>query len=1110
MWRIFNKMNGFGERLKNLRKAAGITQQALADKLGVHLQTVSKWERGVCEPDFSVLGDMAAALGVTFERLLGTEEGECTYGGYFSPEDEGRAIASARRANGESQEDVAAAAGVSSDIVSKWERGIICPDIEQLCALAAHFKVPASRLYFGVAQDAVCETPVQAVRRRRVSLAAVIAAAFVAVAAIVLAIVLPQVLTRRFTVTVDGVEYQVSSDDWFTPAATEKAGYDFEYFADSTGSIVNFPKKITSDVNFTAVYSVHEYTIDYWLNGGAFITQPEYTFTMEDGPVELAVPVKSGATFMGWYLFPDYSGTPVEVAECPAADIDLYAKWSDEVYTVRYELCGGSLSEGNPATVTSGQSVALNEPVRRGYNFLGWYDSPVGGNLYKSVGGESASNLTLYAQWQESGDYFSVTYHTQGGTLLGENPLTVGAGEVHDLFGASKPCYDFIGWNTASNGSGEWVEMLYGVRGDTDLYAVYSPEVFTVVYHLNGGTYAGEQNPNRITYGDKVELSPLLKAGHTFVGWFTAEEGGSKITEINSENIAQLTAIYARFTANKYIVELDAAGGAFALGGDTYGYLDYEIYFGEELILPDCVLAGYDFIGWYNELGERVQTIDAENIGNIALVAKYREAGLTYHIDYVLGGGALGEANPAEVAWGQVIRLNSPVRDGWLFLGWNTDSDGSGEYLHATPEGQQEDITLYAIWQEIMVNGSAENFKYKIGPESVIITAYTGSFGKNADLVIPSYIEDKPVVAVDGMLGGSAEANAVTYYLNSLVIPGTVERLGDNCFNCMAISQPVVISASVKQIGRECFRLSEFCLEFEAGSSLQSIGEYAFTGAYIYNVPVLPEGLEMLESYAFYDAYVFSGGIVLPDTLKYIGSNALVIGAGSSSDHPCLYIPSSVEHIEPYAFGSDTGTFVRIYTALNKEQTAGFLADWGSNAQVTYIEEQVEGITLKDGDTQVYLKGQHFALPSPEKQGHTFIGWRNAQGNFVNGNFIPLENGIVLEAVYEPKTQSDGRSQYAPAVVQPGTDYRFVVLGSQPFWLRLNVQSGERIRITFEYSKMGCQDNHVPVLFGDLHGDEYYAFTSGVAFMYEECAMRIECDTLCGVTFMVNIRVDVV
>lgn len=1104
-------MNNFGERLKSLRKAAGITQQELADNLGVHLQTVSKWERGISEPDFSLLGDLASALGVTLEKLLGAAEGDCTYGGYFSPEDEGRALASARRAKGESQDDIAAAVGVSSDIVSKWERGIICPDIEQLCALSVHFDVPASKLYFGITQDVITETPVQAVRRRRVSLVAIILAAFAAVTAIVLAIVLPQVLTRRFTVTVDGIEYEVSSDDWFTPATPQKSGYDFEYFADSAGAIVNFPVKISSDESFTAVYSAHEYTIDYWLNGGAFATDAAFTFSMESGTVELATPVKNGATFEGWYLTPDYSDEPVARVECNASDIDLYARWSDEVYTIRYELCGGSLSESNPETVTAGQSVVLNEPVRRGYNFVGWYDAPDGGNRYDSVGGENAENLTLYARWQESGSYFSITYHADGGTLLGENPQTVGAGEVHDLFGASKDFYDFVGWNTAADGSGDWVERLYGVRGDTHLYAIYTPKVYTIVYALDGGTYVESVNPNRIAYGEKITLSPLLKAGHTFVGWFTAEDGDRQITEINADNIAELSTIYARFTPIKYTVELDAAGGEFVLGGDTYDYLDYEIYFGEELVLPECVLAGYDFIGWYDESGERVEVIDAENIGNVTLTAKYREAGLTYHIDYVLGGGILKEANPEEVAWGQVVGLNSPEREGWLFLGWNTAADGSGEYLQATPEGREEDLTLYAVWQEIMVSGSAENFEYKIGPESVIITGYTGPFGENVDLIIPSYIEDKPVVAVDGIFNRSDPEHYKSYYLNSLIIPGTVERLGDSCFTYLDISQPVVIPASVKQIGKECFRVARLSVVFEENSSLKSIGGYAFADAILMNVPVLPEGLERLESYAFYDAYVVAGGIVLPDTLKYIGGYALNVNGRNSNTHPCLYIPSSIEQIEAHAFGyypNGGGAFIRIYTALNEERTADFLTGWGSNAQITYIEEQVDGITLKDGDTQIYLEGQHFALPSLEKEGYTFIGWRDMQGNFAKGNYIPLENGIVLEAVYEQKSQSDGRSEYAPLILKAGVEYEIAVFGSEPFYVAPDVELGARFRITFSVKGANCPDGHGVYLIEN--GNYYY---SGVSYVYEGRGLYFCIDGTGGCAndvFVITVRMEAV
>ena len=61
----------FGERLKHYRKQRGLTQQELADILGVSNKSVSRWESG-SYPDVATLGPLARALGVTVDDLLGT------------------------------------------------------------------------------------------------------------------------------------------------------------------------------------------------------------------------------------------------------------------------------------------------------------------------------------------------------------------------------------------------------------------------------------------------------------------------------------------------------------------------------------------------------------------------------------------------------------------------------------------------------------------------------------------------------------------------------------------------------------------------------------------------------------------------------------------------------------------------------------------------------------------------------------------------------------------------------------------------------------------------------------------------------------------------------
>ena len=66
-------MEEFGERLKKLRIENQMSQDELAEKLGVSAQAVSKWERGKSTPDLAVIVPMAKLLRISTDRLLGNE-----------------------------------------------------------------------------------------------------------------------------------------------------------------------------------------------------------------------------------------------------------------------------------------------------------------------------------------------------------------------------------------------------------------------------------------------------------------------------------------------------------------------------------------------------------------------------------------------------------------------------------------------------------------------------------------------------------------------------------------------------------------------------------------------------------------------------------------------------------------------------------------------------------------------------------------------------------------------------------------------------------------------------------------------------------------------------
>ena len=48
----------------------GLTQKQLAEAVSVNQRTISAWEKGICEPDFTLLAKLCEIFGETFDGML--------------------------------------------------------------------------------------------------------------------------------------------------------------------------------------------------------------------------------------------------------------------------------------------------------------------------------------------------------------------------------------------------------------------------------------------------------------------------------------------------------------------------------------------------------------------------------------------------------------------------------------------------------------------------------------------------------------------------------------------------------------------------------------------------------------------------------------------------------------------------------------------------------------------------------------------------------------------------------------------------------------------------------------------------------------------------------
>ena len=179
-------------------------------------------------------------------------------------------------------------------------------------------------------------------------------------------------------------------------------------------------------------------------------------------------------SFSGWNTASGGSGTSYNggSAYAPSKNITLYAQYTKNSPTYTNNTIGNdwfSISKEDTIQATyittfdsnggSCDTSSISVDKIRSYTFNGWWSGENGTGTKYSKGKAFTSATTLYANWNYTDTTDSITL-----------PLATRAG------------YDFLYWNTSSDGTGAEIKSPYTPTASDTLYAIYDPKGLIRIY----------------------------------------------------------------------------------------------------------------------------------------------------------------------------------------------------------------------------------------------------------------------------------------------------------------------------------------------------------------------------------------------------------------------------------------------------------------------------------------------------------------------------------------------------------------------------------------------------------------------------------------------------
>ena len=746
------------------------------------------------------------------------------------------------------------------------------------------------------------------------------------------------------------------------------------------------------------------------------------------------------------YTFGDFN---ITFTSMPSFNISATGEFTTSHIKVFLYVAGESVI----IITLNGGTYSLNEDdldaryEKLGYNLSDWYSDSSYSNIY-NFGITENTSKSLYAKWIPN--TYSVRFNANGGTgSMNNQTFTYDESQELTANAFVNNGYTFIGWATTFNGAVVYTDQkvvvnLSAQQGDiVDLYAIWSANTYQIVFNANGGT--GNMLNQDIKYQETVSLNAqqFSKIGYRFAGWSTTQNGLVEYVDCGDFTQSETNSItlYAKWEAYVYTISFDVNNVKYD-GSVAIIQIEYDEYISD---IPTLTLAGYRFIGWYDQNDKQVVNGMIYNYtSNITLTAKWEEN--IYNVIFDMAGG--NQVPSQNVAYGGNIDVSNinPERLGYTFLYFEANGieyylSGEGKLLLADYIMTSSNITFTAKWE-----ANTYYIEYELNGGSITgtnpKTFVYGSTSLNALLNSLKKPEKEGYTFTNWSVDvTSLPASDITitaqYSINRYLVE--FDTVGGNYINPIYVEYHNLVTVpTVNKVGYEFayftyngqrVDLTTFSMPAENIVLVAQYNrlDYQITYNYMYNdlTDTLSYNVEVNQilevptrtGYTFGGWYLDSDyeGTAIVSTAGYAESLELYAKWIKNTYQITYVLNGEINNTNPNSYDVENKV---LFTSVTKDgyDFAGWYLDVNYTNEIKDTTNQVGDlvlyakftpitykVTLVDGSDTTYLEYTVETLVTFDrlvKDGYTFIGWANAEDEILV-NTLGLLGDITLTAIWE-------------------------------------------------------------------------------------------------------------